>query len=103
MAHPGVKKINVDIKFLIFWNGIKKYIFNIVARCVECQQVKVENKHLIGLLQSQEILESKWEAILIVFIVGLTMKLRRNDSIFEVVDTLTKSLHFIPIKNTYQA
>jgi hypothetical protein len=37
------------------------------------------------------------------FIVGLPMMSRRHDSIFVVVDTLTKSAHFIPVKNTYQA
>jgi hypothetical protein len=37
------------------------------------------------------------------FIVGFPMMSRRHDSILVVVDTLTKSAHFIPVKNTYQA
>jgi hypothetical protein len=37
------------------------------------------------------------------FIVGLQLKARRHDSIFIVVDTLTKSVHFIPMHMTYQA
>ena len=37
------------------------------------------------------------------YIVGLPMNPRRHDSIFFVVDTLTKSAHFIQMKNTYQA
>ena len=37
------------------------------------------------------------------FIVGMTMTSRRNDSIFVVVDTLTKSAHFIPVKKNFQA
>jgi hypothetical protein len=47
--------------------------------------------------------ELKWEVILMDFIVGLPMTSRRHDSIFVVVDTLTKSAHFIPVKTTYQA
>ena len=37
------------------------------------------------------------------FIVGLPLTPRRHDSIFVVVDTLTKSAHFIPVHMTYQA
>ena len=37
------------------------------------------------------------------FIVGLPLMARRHDSIFVVVDTLTKSAHFIPVRMTYQA
>ena len=37
------------------------------------------------------------------FIVGLSLTARRHDSIFLVVDTLTKSAHFIPVRMTYQA
>jgi hypothetical protein len=37
------------------------------------------------------------------FIVGFPLMARRHDSIFFVVDTLTKSDHFIPVHMTYQA
>jgi transposase InsO family protein len=37
------------------------------------------------------------------FIVGFPLTARRHDSIFVVVDTLTKSAHFIPMHTTYQA
>jgi hypothetical protein len=36
------------------------------------------------------------------FIVGLSLTTRRHDSIFVVVDTLTKSTHFIPMRRMYQ-
>ena len=54
-------------------------------------------------MQPHEIPESKWEVISMDFIVGLPMTSRRHDSIFVVVDTLTKSAHFIPVKTTYKA
>ena len=53
-------------------------------------------------MQPHEIQKSKWEVISMDFIVGLPMTPRRHDSIFVVVDTLTKSAHFIPVKTTYK-
>jgi hypothetical protein len=35
------------------------------------------------------------------FIVGLSLTARSHDSIFVLVDTLTKSAHFIPMRTTY--
>jgi hypothetical protein len=81
---------------------MKADIVNFVARCLECQQVKVEHRHPTGLLQPQAIPESKWEVISMDFIVGLPLMARRHNSIFVVVDTLTKSAHFIPVRTTYQ-
>jgi hypothetical protein len=103
MAHPGVTKMRADLKPLFFWKGMKADIVNFVARCLECQQVKAEHRHPAGLLQPHAIPESKWEVISMDFIVGLPLTARRHDSIFVVVDTLTKSAHFIPVRTTYQA
>jgi hypothetical protein len=82
---------------------MKANIVNYVARCLECQQVKAKHRHPAGLLQPHAIPESKWEAISMDFIVGLPLTTRRHDSIFVVVDTLTKSAHFIPMRTMYQA
>jgi hypothetical protein len=103
MAHPGVTKMRADLKPLFFWRGMKADIVNYVARCLECQQVKAEHRHPAGLLQPHAISESKWEVISMDFIVGLPLMARRHDSIFVVVDTLTKSAHFVPMRTTYQA
>jgi hypothetical protein len=82
---------------------MKADIVNFVARCLECQQVKAEHKHPAGLLQPHAIPESKWEVISRDFSIGLPLTARRHDSIFVVVDTLTESAHFIPVRSTYQA
>jgi hypothetical protein len=63
--------------------------------------VKVEHRHLVELLQPHAIPESKWEVISMDFIVGVPLTARRHDSIFLVVDTLTKSAHFIPMCMMY--
>jgi hypothetical protein len=94
--------MRVDLKPLFLWKGMKGYIVSYVARCLECQQVKVEHRHLAGLLQPHAILESKWEVISMDLIVGFPLTTRRHDSIFLVVDTMTKSAHFIHVSMTYQ-
>jgi hypothetical protein len=82
---------------------MKEDIVNYVARCLECQQVKVEHRHLAGLLQPHAIPELKWEVISMDFIVGFPLTARRHDSIFVVVDTLMKSAHFIHVSTAYHA
>jgi hypothetical protein len=52
---------------------MKADIVKYMARCLECQQVKVEHRHPDGLLQPHTIPESKWEVILMEFIVGLSV------------------------------
>jgi hypothetical protein len=103
MAHPGVTKMKEDLKPLFFWKGMKSDIVSLVARCLECQQVKAEHRHPTGLLQPHVNPKSKWEVILMDFIVGFPLTTKRHDSIFMVVNTLTKSAHFIPVCITYQA
>jgi hypothetical protein len=103
MDHPGVMKMRADLKPLFFWKGMNAYIVNYVERCLECQQVKAKHRHLKLLLQPHAIPESKWEVISMDFIVGFPLMKRRHDSIFVVVDTLTKSAHFIPVCMKYQA
>ena len=103
MAHPKVMKMKEDLKPLLFWKGMKIHIVNYVARFLECHQVKVEHTHPTGLLQTHLIPELKLEVISMDFIVGLALKEMRQDSIFIIIDTLTKSVHFIAVCTTYQA
>jgi IS30 family transposase len=72
-----------------------------VALCDVCQRVKAEHQRLAGLLQSLKVPEWKWEEIGMDFIVGLPHTQDRYDSIWVIVDRLTKVAHFIPVKATY--
>jgi len=102
-AHPGVKKMYADLKPNFFWVGMKKDVVYFVAKCLECQLVKAEHHHPAGLLQPHDIPFSKWEVISMDFIVELPLTVGRHNSILVVVDKLTKSAHFIPVKDTYKA
>jgi hypothetical protein len=54
-----------------------------------------------GLLQPLKIPEGKWEEISMDFIVGLPKTQNGYDSIWIIVDRLSKVAHFIPVKTTY--
>jgi hypothetical protein len=61
------------------------------------------NRHPAGLLQPLPIPEWKWETISMDFITGLPKSTKKNDAIMVVVDKLSKSAHFIPVKSTCEA
>jgi hypothetical protein len=65
-----------------------------------CQQAKAEHKRMVGLLKSLEIPEWNWEHITMDFVVGLPRTPWGKDAIWFVVDRLTKSANFIPMKLT---
>ena len=73
---------------------MKKDVAYYSARCMECQKVKVEHRHLAGLLQPLPIPEKKWEVITMDFIIVLPKKNKQHDSIMVVVDKLTRLLIF---------
>ena len=72
-----------------------------ISKCLKYQKVKAENKHPIGKLQLIELLEWNWDQITIDFVIGLPRTIEVYDAIWVIVDRLTKSAHFIPIKVTF--
>ena len=66
-----------------------------------CQRVKAEHQKPAGLLQRLPIPEWKWDKLGMDFITGLPRTRSGYDSIWVVVDRLTKVAHFIPVKTTY--
>jgi hypothetical protein len=102
-GHPGYQKMITTTKKLFYWSRMKKDIDDYLAKCLECQQVKVEHRHPTGLLQPLPIPEWKWETISMDFITGLPKSTKQNDTIMVVVDKLSKVAHFIPVKSTCKA
>ena len=77
---------------------MKMDVAKYVSKCLTCQKVKAEHKHPAGELQLIELLECKWDQITMDFVVGLPRTVEGYDAIWVVVDQVTKSAHFIPIK-----
>ena len=72
-----------------------------VTKCLVCQRVKEEHQVPSGLLQPIRILEWKWDRITMDFMVGLPLTGRKHDSVWVIVDRLTKLTHFLPVRTDY--
>jgi hypothetical protein len=81
---------------------MKRDIVKYVAECDTCQRVKADHLRPVGNLQPLSIPEWKWEDICMDFNVGLPRTSRGYNSIWVIVDRLTKLAHFIPVSTTYR-
>ena len=79
---------------------MKKFIIEFVSRSQTCQQVKIDHKRLGGLVRSLLVPEWKWEALVMDFVTGLRGS-RGFVGIWVIVDRLTKSAHFLPVRMTW--
>ena len=79
---------------------MKAEIATYVGKCLTCAKVKVEYQKPSGLLQQPEIPEWKWEQITMDFITELSETAGGLDTIWVIVDRLTKSAYFLLIKET---
>jgi hypothetical protein len=91
-------KMYRDVKGSYWWNNIKRDIAKFVEQYSTCQQVKAEHQRPARTLKPLLIPKWKWDEIVMDFILGLPKAPTGEDSIWVVVDRLTKSAHFIPIK-----
>ncbi|GJX11354.1 putative reverse transcriptase domain-containing protein [Tanacetum coccineum] len=98
--HPGSDKMYHDIKKLYWWPNMKAIIAEYVSKCLTCSRVKVECQKPSGLLVQPEIPMWKWERITMDFVTKLPKTSTGHDAIWVIVDRLTKSAHFIPIRAT---
>ena len=99
-GHPGFNKTYAKVKSSFFWPNMRVDILLYVRECLQCQQVKVEQKRLPGELQPLDVPGKKWESISMDFITALPTTRGNFDTIFVVVDRLTKMTHFFPMKKT---
>ncbi|WVZ52825.1 LOW QUALITY PROTEIN: hypothetical protein U9M48_003845, partial [Paspalum notatum var. saurae] len=99
--HPGSTKMYHDLKERFWWYGMKRAVAEYVAVCDTCQHVKAEHQRPASLFQPLKIPEWKWEEISMDFILGLPRSQKGYNSIWVVVDRLTRVAHFIPVNTTY--
>nr|GEZ69758.1 putative reverse transcriptase domain-containing protein [Tanacetum cinerariifolium] len=73
-----------------------------VSKCLTFSKVKEEHQKPSGFLQQPEIPKWKWENITMDFINKLPRTRSRHDSIWVIVDRLTKSAYFLVVREDYK-
>jgi hypothetical protein len=101
--HPGSDNMYQDLKKKFWWYGMKRGIAEHVAICDSCQRIKAEHQRPAGLLQPLQIPQWKRDEIGMDYIFGLPRTRAGYNSIWVVVDRLTKSAHFIPVITSYSS
>ncbi|GJS29570.1 putative reverse transcriptase domain-containing protein [Tanacetum coccineum] len=96
--HPGSQRTYQDVKKLYWWPNMKADITTYVSKCLTCARVKAEHQRPSGLIVQPEILEWKWDNITMDIITKLPKSSQGFDTIWVIMDQLTKSAHFLPIK-----
>ncbi|GKA21447.1 putative reverse transcriptase domain-containing protein [Tanacetum coccineum] len=99
-VHPGSDKMYQDLKKLYWWPNTKVEIATYISKCLTCAKVKAEYQKPSGLLVQPVILVWKWENITMDFVTKLPKTTSGQDTIWVIVDRLTKSAHFLPMKET---
>ena len=100
--HPGSNKMYQDLRKNFWWTRMKREVARYVAECDVCQRVKAEHLKPAGTLQPLPIPSWKWEDISMNFITGLPRTSHGYNSIWVIVDRLTKIAHFIPVHTEYR-
>jgi hypothetical protein len=99
--HPRSTRMYHDLRQQFWWTRMKREVARYVSECDTCRKVKTEYMKHGGLLQPLSIPEWKWDDISMDFIVGLPLTACKFDSIWVIVDRLSKSVHFIPVHTNY--
>nr|GEX77038.1 putative reverse transcriptase domain, ribonuclease H-like domain, aspartic peptidase domain protein [Tanacetum cinerariifolium]GEY65715.1 putative reverse transcriptase domain, ribonuclease H-like domain, aspartic peptidase domain protein [Tanacetum cinerariifolium] len=99
-VHPGSDKMYQDMKKLYWWPNMKADIATYVSNCLTCAKVKAEHQRPSGLLVQPKIPEWKWDNITMDFVTKLPKSSQGYDTIWVIVDRLTKSVIFTPIRET---
>ncbi|GJZ23289.1 putative reverse transcriptase domain-containing protein [Tanacetum coccineum] len=82
--------------------GLQKGLDEMIDQSIMYTQVKAEHQRPSGLLQQPKIPVWKWEGIAMDFGTKLSRTSSGHDTIWVIVDRLTKFAHFLPIREDYK-
>ncbi|GKB73963.1 putative reverse transcriptase domain-containing protein [Tanacetum coccineum] len=98
--HLGSDKMYQDMKKLYWWPNKKANIATYVRKCLTCDKVRAEHQRPSGLLVQPNIPQWKWDNITMDFVTKLPKSSQGYDTIWVIVDRLTKFAIFVPMRET---
>ncbi|GJV13421.1 putative reverse transcriptase domain-containing protein [Tanacetum coccineum] len=88
------------MKRLYWWPNMKANIATYVSKCLTCAKVKAKHQRPSGLLVQPDTPQWKWDNITMDFVIKLPKSSQGYDTIWVIVDRLTKSAIFVPMRET---
>ena len=99
-GHYGVNRTVKKAHQLYYWPHLAANVQYWIKRCDSCQRVKAVRQKPLGKLQCLEPPGRRWESVSMDLITDLPKTAGDKDSIYVVVDRLSKMCRIIPIKKT---
>ncbi|GJW92705.1 putative reverse transcriptase domain-containing protein [Tanacetum coccineum] len=101
-VYPRADKMYYDLRDMYWWPSMKKDMVTYVSKCLNCLKVKAEHQRPSGLLQRSKMPGWKWDIIIMDFITKWPRSSSGHDSIWIIVDRLTKLAYFLTIREDYK-
>ncbi|OWY96746.1 Gag-pol, partial [Phytophthora megakarya] len=102
-GHPGAERTYLAVARRWYWSKMLRSIQKFIADCEPCRRNKPRLSKPPGLLEPLRIPDERWRSISMDFITDLPHTKNNFDSIWVVVDRLTKRCHFVPTTKTVTA
>ena len=99
-GHSGVLRTYKKLGQKLYWSGMRKLVQEYIRNCVVCQKRKSETLAPVGLLQPLPITCQVWDDIILDFFERLPTS-QGKDTIMVVVNRLSKSAYFLPLKTSF--
>ena len=96
--HLGSTKMYQDLKQYFYWSNMKRDVAEFISRCLTCQLVRIKHQKPGRELNPLTPPEQKWESVTMDFVTALLRMPSRHEVVWVIVDRLTKSAHFIPLR-----